>query len=111
MLQSGALREFADSRKTLAPESEWPVLIRRVHESKALSLKMETVPLHARGYLDRLVGLRRELADFAYTLDRQSRIDAADAVMTIFARVAELAEELETGSSVARGSASVYSRG
>lgn len=40
--------------------------------------------------LDRL---RTELADLAYDLERQGRLDAADVVMQIDARVRELAGE------------------
>lgn len=35
----------------------------------------------------RLEALRAELADYAYGLERQGRLDAADAVMVIDARV------------------------
>ncbi len=47
----------------------------------------------------RLDALRTELADFAYVLERQGRLDAADAVMAIDARVRAMAgEETSTGS-------------
>lgn len=38
----------------------------------------------------RLAGLQAELADLAYQLERQGRLDAADVTMTISARVSEL---------------------
>lgn len=37
--------------------------------------------------------LRTELADLAYDLERQGRLDAADVVMQIDTRVRELADE------------------
>jgi hypothetical protein len=37
--------------------------------------------------------LRRELADLAFTLERQGRRDAADVVMQVYARLDELAGE------------------
>ena len=43
--------------------------------------------------LDRL---RTELADLAYDLERQGRLDAADVVMQLDARVRELAVEAPT---------------
>ncbi len=47
--------------------------------------------------LDRL---RTELADLAYDLERQGRLDAADVVMQIDARVRELAGEETTDDSL-----------
>jgi hypothetical protein len=39
--------------------------------------------------------LRTELADLAFDLERRGRLDAADVVMMLDARVRELAEETE----------------
>ena len=44
----------------------------------------------------KLDALRTELADLAYDLERQGRVDAADVVMQIDTRVRELAEEITT---------------
>jgi hypothetical protein len=42
----------------------------------------------------RLQRFRGELADLAYSLERRGRVDAADAVNAISARVAEIETEL-----------------
>lgn len=44
--------------------------------------------------LGKLHGLRAELAELAFVLDRGGRLDAADVAMTISGRVGELCEEL-----------------
>lgn len=44
----------------------------------------------------RLDALRTELADLAYALERQGRVDAADVVMQIDTRVREITEEIAT---------------
>ncbi|HEY8993424.1 MAG TPA: hypothetical protein VIM71_01965 [Lacunisphaera sp.] len=46
----------------------------------------------------RLDALRTELADLAYALERQGRVDAADVVMQIDTRVRELADEITPAS-------------
>ncbi len=51
--------------------------------------------------LGKLDGLRTELVELAFVLDRRGRIEAADVAMTISGRVGELCEEL----SAAGGSA------
>lgn len=48
----------------------------------------------ANNVLEKLAGLRVELVDFAFILDRKGHVEAADVVMTISARVEELCEEL-----------------
>lgn len=47
-----------------------------------------------RALLGKLHGLRAELAELAFVLDRGGRLDAADVAMTISGRVGELCEEL-----------------
>lgn len=42
---------------------------------------------------DPLAALRTELPDLAYDLERQGRLDAADVVMMLHARLRELAAE------------------
>lgn len=49
----------------------------------------------------RLQRLRGELAEFAYALEGQRKLDAADAVNTIAARVAEIESELLAAASEA----------
>lgn len=44
--------------------------------------------------LGKLDGLRTELVELAFVLDRRGRIEAADVAMTISGRVGELCEEL-----------------
>jgi hypothetical protein len=45
----------------------------------------------------KLDGLRTELVEMAFVLDRRGRIEAADVAMTISGRVGELCEELAAG--------------
>jgi hypothetical protein len=47
--------------------------------------------------LGKLHGLRTELVELAFVLDRRGRIEAADVAMTISGRVGELCEELAAG--------------
>lgn len=47
-----------------------------------------------RSILGKLDGLRTELVELAFVLDRRGRIEAADVAMTISGRVGELCEEL-----------------
>jgi hypothetical protein len=47
-----------------------------------------------------LAQLRTELADLAYELERQGRLDAADVVMQLDARVRELADGAATEGSL-----------
>lgn len=49
--------------------------------------------------LAKLAALRTELADFAFDLERQRRLDAADVVIMIATRVAEVSAELAAGTS------------
>jgi hypothetical protein len=44
--------------------------------------------------LEKLGGLRTELIELAFLLDRRGRLDAADVAMTTSARIGELCEEL-----------------
>jgi hypothetical protein len=53
-------------------------------------------PLSPPALQARLDALRTELADLAYDLERQGRVDAADVVMQIDSRVREMAEEIAT---------------
>jgi hypothetical protein len=56
-----------------------------------------------RQVLSKLHGLRTELVELAFVLDRGGRIDAADVAMTISGRVGELCAELTgAGGSEAR---------
>ncbi len=48
----------------------------------------------ARTLLGKLNGLRAELTELAYALDRGGRLDAADVAMTLSGRVGELCDEL-----------------
>ena len=48
----------------------------------------------ARTLLGKLHGLRAELTELAFVLDRGGRLDAADVAMTLSGRVGELCEEL-----------------
>jgi len=50
-----------------------------------------------RQVLSKLHGLRTELVELAFVLDRRGRVDAADVAMSIAGRVGELCEEIETG--------------
>jgi len=45
----------------------------------------------------RLQGLRGELADLAFALERRGRLDAADVVNVISVRLAEIETELAAG--------------
>ena len=57
-----------------------------------------------RQVLSKLHGLRTELVELAFVLDRGGRIDAADVAMTISGRVGELCEELAGTSGTREGS-------
>jgi hypothetical protein len=48
------------------------------------------------GLLEKLAGLRAELADLAFALDREGSPVAADVAMTTAARVGELCEEFSS---------------
>lgn len=56
--------------------------------------------------LSKLHGLRTELVELAFVLDRRGRVEAADVAMSISGRVGELCEEIEgaeAGATPARG--------
>lgn len=55
-----------------------------------------TTPVSPPAMHIKLEALRTELADLAYALERQGRVDAADVVMQIDTRVREMAEEITT---------------
>jgi hypothetical protein len=48
--------------------------------------------------LEKLTGLRTELVDLAFTLERKGLLEAADVAITTSARVGELCEELTAAS-------------
>lgn len=52
------------------------------------------VPVSSPAMRAKLDALRTELADLAYDLERQGRLDAADVVMQIDVRVREMTEEI-----------------
>ncbi len=49
--------------------------------------------------LAKLVALQAELVEQAYALERQRRLDAADVVIAVSVRLAEIRAEIETGAS------------
>jgi hypothetical protein len=56
--------------------------------------------------LHKLAGLQTELADLAFVLERQGRVDAADVAVTTSARIGELWEELVSTAGQTAGSGS-----